>query len=84
VYVSYVICICVVCGIDIDVVSQYMVYAYNCVYYCDTYLCVLLPLYPPPPPPSIAIPPPAPAPVCVCMYVSVCVCVCMLVCVYVC
>jgi hypothetical protein len=27
----------VVCGIDIDVVSQYMVYmVYNCVYYCDT------------------------------------------------
>jgi hypothetical protein len=34
VYVSY---IGVVCGIDVDVVSQYMVYmVYNCVYYCDT------------------------------------------------
>jgi hypothetical protein len=35
----------VVCGIDIDVVSQYMVYmvymVYNCVYYCDNcvYYC---------------------------------------------
>jgi hypothetical protein len=26
----------VVCGIDVDVDSEYMVYAYNCVYYCDT------------------------------------------------
>jgi hypothetical protein len=28
-----------VCGIDVDAVSQYMVYmvyAYNCVYYCET------------------------------------------------
>jgi hypothetical protein len=39
-YVSY---IGVVCGIDIDVVSQYMVYmVYNCVYYCDT--CYILPV----------------------------------------
>jgi hypothetical protein len=32
----------VLCGIDIDVVSQYMVYmvymVYNRVYYCDTYI----------------------------------------------